>query len=75
MGPYKCPDCWVWWAGTEHRCEPGAFGTTTTHPEFPLRELPCPWCGTRYLGSHVCWVTPPCTTSPFTPPLIVTCNT
>lgn len=19
-GPYKCPDCGVWWAGFEHRC-------------------------------------------------------
>jgi hypothetical protein len=27
MGPYKCPDCGVWWAGPEHRCPPS---TTTT---------------------------------------------
>jgi hypothetical protein len=19
-GPFKCPDCGVWWAGFEHRC-------------------------------------------------------
>lgn len=22
MGPYKCPDCGVWWAGFGHRCAP-----------------------------------------------------
>jgi hypothetical protein len=27
MGPFKCPDCGVWWAGFEHRCPPTA--TTT----------------------------------------------
>lgn len=20
MGPFKCPECGVWWAGLEHRC-------------------------------------------------------
>jgi hypothetical protein len=20
MGPFKCPDCGVWWASIEHRC-------------------------------------------------------
>jgi hypothetical protein len=22
MGPFKCPDCGIWWAGPEHRCRP-----------------------------------------------------
>ena len=21
-GPFKCPDCGVWWVGYEHRCAP-----------------------------------------------------
>lgn len=21
FGPFKCPDCGVWWAGLEHRCK------------------------------------------------------
>jgi hypothetical protein len=30
-GPHKCPDCGVWWAGFEHRCQLGSVtGTTTT---------------------------------------------
>lgn len=20
MGPFKCPECGIWWAGFEHRC-------------------------------------------------------
>ena len=20
MGPFKCPECGIWWAGLEHRC-------------------------------------------------------
>ena len=37
MGPYKCPDCGIWWAGLEHRCKwwdlhPPAV--TTTNPPF-----------------------------------------
>ena len=22
MGPFKCPECGIWWAGLEHRCRP-----------------------------------------------------
>ena len=22
LGPFKCPDCEVWWAGWQHSCEP-----------------------------------------------------
>ena len=29
MGPFKCPDCGVWWAGVEHRCQPLVTGTGT----------------------------------------------
>lgn len=29
MGPYKCPDCGVWWAGLEHRCRPTETVTST----------------------------------------------
>lgn len=33
MGPYKCPDCGIWWAGFEHRCQPSAT-TTGTHMTY-----------------------------------------
>lgn len=29
MGPFKCPDCGVWWAGLEHRCRPAETWTGT----------------------------------------------
>lgn len=29
MGPYKCPDCGVWWAAPEHRCPPTLTVTST----------------------------------------------
>ncbi len=30
MGPFKCPDCGVWWAGFEHRCAPVQTATGTS---------------------------------------------
>jgi len=34
MAPWKCPDCGVWWAGLEHRCQytikTETLGGTTT---------------------------------------------
>lgn len=36
MGPFKCPDCGVWWAGVEHRCAWWERTTTTTTTEEPL---------------------------------------
>jgi hypothetical protein len=32
MGPFKCPDCGVWWAGFEHRCRTTESRTITTGP-------------------------------------------
>ena len=29
MAPWKCPDCGVWWAGLEHRCQPAGTGAPT----------------------------------------------
>jgi len=29
MGPYKCPECGIWWAGLEHRCSPPGPSVTT----------------------------------------------
>jgi hypothetical protein len=34
MGPYKCPDCGIWWAGFEHRCQPLGTSTGTTIREY-----------------------------------------
>ena len=27
MAPFKCPDCGIWWAGLEHRCQPASTST------------------------------------------------
>ena len=36
MGPFKCVECGVWWAGMEHRCKPlqpaTGTGVTVTMP-------------------------------------------
>jgi len=32
MGPFKCPDCGIWWAGFEHRCQPAK---SASGPEWP----------------------------------------
>ena len=29
MAPWKCPECGVWWAGLEHRCQPPLSSTDT----------------------------------------------
>lgn len=37
-GPFKCPDCLIWWAGYEHRCQidlTRAIGGGTTIPTWP----------------------------------------
>ena len=56
MGPFKCPDCGIWWAGFEHRCRwemslPAIttnlpFDTTTT----TVRCTCPPNRGDNYLG-------------------------
>ena len=30
MGPFKCPECGVWWAGFEHRCPRVTWADRTT---------------------------------------------
>jgi len=32
MGPFKCPDCGIWWAGFEHRCQVQSVDTVTVSP-------------------------------------------
>ncbi len=57
MGPFKCPDCGIWWAGLEHRCKwydlhPPA--TTDTKPwsgDFTVRCTCPPDRGDNYLGT------------------------
>jgi len=53
MGPYKCPDCGIWWAGLEHRCKwydlhPPTV--TTTNPPIETNTYTvrcnCPEAGT-----------------------------
>lgn len=63
MGPFKCPDCGVWWAGFEHRCRMpvATTGTITIQPD--MRDAPpptviagdsslAPWCG-LCRGRHI----------------------
>jgi hypothetical protein len=41
MGPFKCPDCGVWWAGVEHGCAPTQVSTGTDEfltPDSILRR-------------------------------------
>lgn len=65
MGPFKCPDCGVWWAGFEHRCAPATTGTAAWPPNVPTWPYPgtnsistgcrCPRdsLGNRACGSNV----------------------
>lgn len=50
MGPYKCPECGIWWAGLEHRCQPAQFATSST-PELKTYTYTCScvynWRGIR----------------------------
>jgi len=57
MGPFKCPDCGVWWAGFEHRCRPPETGATANPPWSPG---PAPTTATGTYSS-------PCTCSPVGP--------
>ena len=75
MGPFKCPDCGVWWVGPEHRCgvvavEPYPVTTGGTGP-LVIRPFPTPsttggttslpWCPSCH-GFH--WPsTAPCSTT------------
>jgi hypothetical protein len=54
MGPFKCPECGVWWAGFEHRCERPLTATGTNEPlvirpaSLPIgsgQTTSTPWCG------------------------------
>lgn len=48
MGPFKCPDCGVWWAGFEHRCPSSPQTTTTANGGF------CVTCRCWWIRSHYC---------------------
>lgn len=52
MGPFKCPDCGIWWAGLEHRCQPIQTATGTIAVQ-PPKVCTCPqpidWSHT-YIG-------------------------
>jgi hypothetical protein len=53
MGPFKCPECGVWWAGFEHRCRSvpttgpvTIFPGAADDPPFrPGSSSVAPWCG------------------------------
>ena len=57
MGPFKCPDCGVWWAGFEHRCRTDPEQMRTSDGTGPVIVYPyvgpsvtgqttaAPWCG------------------------------
>lgn len=48
MGPFKCPDCGVWWAGYEHRCQMVMPGS-----------LPLPGTVSPLIGTYVRCTCPP----------------
>ena len=50
MGPFKCPDCGVWWAGFEHRCSPTRDATDSR-----------PWTPTTMPEPYVVTVSNECT--------------
>jgi hypothetical protein len=60
MGPFKCPDCGVWWAGVEHRCVPSF--TTTSPAVFPTiwtgqtAICTCAQIPPNYVGDWFCQV-------------------
>jgi hypothetical protein len=65
MGPFKCPDCGIWWAGFEHRCAP-AVSTTGSVTIEPRRVTVTPYlvctCGNippNYVGDWFCPVHSP----------------
>ena len=48
MGPYKCPECGVWWSGLEHRCQKPVLGKDTNpkpevYPWVWPNATPLPW--------------------------------
>ena len=54
----KCPDCGIWWAGLEHRCQP-AQTTTGTVPPVVISDpkgCTCP----RYQPPYTIGDPPPC---------------
>lgn len=62
MGPYKCPDCGIWWAGFEHRCRVMPDTNTTNSPPYityiPTRANPfCSICGRVHTMSVPCVAT------------------
>jgi hypothetical protein len=53
MAPWKCPDCGVWWAGLEHRCQPtvttggvtyATWVCNCTYDDHGLRIKQTAWC-------------------------------
>lgn len=62
MGPFKCPDCGVWWAGVEHRCLmvfPGSLPVPNGYIIRPFTPTTgtnstsaAPWCSTCQ-GWHI----------------------
>jgi hypothetical protein len=52
MGPFKCPECGVWWVGLEHRCK-SEFSSSTNY-RLTLNGH-CHGCSSAYctLNDHV----------------------
>lgn len=60
MGPFKCPDCGIWWARFEHRCVPvmTATGTVPWIVSAPIamggpKVCTCPK-DPYYVGDNLC---------------------
>lgn len=49
MGPFKCPDCGVWWAGFEHRCRIETITISSPPVDFTVR-CTCPPAPPNYVG-------------------------
>lgn len=63
MGPFKCPDCGVWWAGVEHRCAivmPGGImppGTVPDPGDWVVRPYVSPDTGIgTTTAAPWCWI-------------------
>jgi len=50
LGPFKCPDCGLWWAGFAHRCAPLVTQTDTNTTTTTVRCTCPPNRGDHFLG-------------------------
>lgn len=67
MGPFKCPDCGVWWAGSEHRCHAADLAPACQCPAIWHGVIP-PWCPVHNPGPAVVTTTDSFTVTCTCPP-------